>query len=79
MTSYRLTSNPMICTPGVLRWVGALRKRDVPGATSDADARIKFISGMFPALPVAAVSKLAAGDYTVEDNGETAVVTVEEV
>jgi hypothetical protein len=59
--------------------VGALRKRDVPGAKSDADARIKFISGMFPALPVSAVSKLAAGDYTVEDNGETAVVTVEEV
>ena len=48
--SFVLTSNPFCYTPGVLRWMLALQKRDVKGARSDLDARKRTIRNVFPGI-----------------------------
>ena len=73
--SFVLTSNPFCYTPGVLRWMLALQKRDVKGARSDLDARKRTIRNVFPGLTPAAVTALVEGRYTVDETAET--VTVE--
>ena len=75
MNTYKLASSGLIYTPGMLRWVQALTRRDVKGARSDLGAKRHFILAMWPELPEKAVRKLAAGDYTVD--GDTVTVTVE--
>lgn len=71
-TTYKLASNELIYTPGVLRWVQAIRRHDVSSCRTDLGARRHFIRAMFPELPEKAVKLLAAGEYTVD--GDTVVV-----
>jgi len=70
-----LTSNAFCYTPGILRWMLALQKRDVKGARSDLDARKRTIRKTFPGLTPAALTALVEGRYTVDETAET--VTVE--
>ena len=73
-TQYTLTSTSMFYTPGMLRWISALTKRDVKGAKSDKAARKHYIVAMFPTLPDAAVDAILRGDYVV--SGEDVIVTI---
>ena len=70
-----LTSNAFCYTPGIIRWVLALQKRDVKGARSDLDARKRMLRNTFPGLTPAALTALVEGRYTVDETAET--VTVE--
>jgi hypothetical protein len=72
MNQYRLASTPMFYTPGLLRWMLALRRRDVKGARTDKAARVHFIRTTWPNLPDTAVDAILAGKYTVD--GEDVLV-----
>ena len=74
MSQYRLTSTPMFYVPGLIEWMLAARKCNVPGARSDAGARKHFITATWPTLPPKAVKAILDRKFTVE--GEDVIVTV---
>ena len=64
LTTFRLTSTPMVNTPGIIHWA---RHTTTPA---------ELIGKMFPNLPKAAVNKLAKGDYELVQEEELIKVTI---
>lgn len=71
-TEYRLTSNGLCCTPGVVRWAqnGAKFETDRPHIA-------KVVACLYPHLPWLAVEKLLDGDCVIDDATETVTVSLE--
>lgn len=64
--SYRLTSTPMVFTPGIVNY---LRRMADEGESQRARA---ILEGAFESLPASAINRLLTGDYVID--GETVVV-----
>lgn len=64
LTTFRLTSTPMVNTPGIINWA---RHTTTP---------VELLGKMFPNLPMAAVKKLAKGDYELVQEEELIKVTI---
>lgn len=65
MAQFRLTSAPMVHTPGIVKWARA---------AGEDGARV--LRAAFPSLPESGIKKLLEGHYTV--GGDTVVVEVED-